>query len=214
MGYAAHPEICLDLLLGEDLVKGFVLGNHNHYVISFQEKADEIRLFVNDYAFAGIKHACAKMTPDHLAAMSSWPKKLVIEDLGLSLSHSSFADDSFGRYVFRGSDLDAEEELNSCPTDLCAIGHTHSPYVYSGDDWFISGDEIPVLGKGVKTLINVGSVGQPRDRDPRACYGLLTFGKEVRFQFRRVVYDIDEAARYIKMVNLPDLCWERLFGGE
>jgi predicted phosphodiesterase len=81
------------------------------------------------------------------------------------------------------------KDLGSRPEDVICFGHTHKPWQR-------------VVG-GVR-FVNAGSVGRPKDGDPRACYVLLTTeGSGVRGEFVRVAYDIDEAARAISKNELP-----------
>lgn len=84
----------------------------------------------------------------------------------------------------------------------CFQGHTHIPGVFTVDREFLPPDDIGHqyrLGQQ-QVMVNVGSVGQPRDNDPRACYVILE-GSIVTF--RRVEYDVDTTAR--KIYNIPDL---------
>jgi putative phosphoesterase len=73
--------------------------------------------------------------------------------------------------------------------DVIVCGHTHRPY-----DKTVAGAR----------FINVGSVGKPKDRDPRACWALIeTAGDAVRVEFRRVAYDVEAAARAVEASELP-----------
>jgi predicted phosphodiesterase len=81
------------------------------------------------------------------------------------------------------------KDLGSRPEDVICFGHTHKPWQRMVD--------------GVQ-FINAGSVGRPKDGDPRACYvSLTTEGSAIRVEFVRVAYDIDEAARAIRESELP-----------
>ena len=80
--------------------------------------------------------------------------------------------------------------LDGYDADLLAFGHTHKPYTR----------EISDAGR----VVNIGSVGKPKDGDPRACYVLLTFGDEIEIEFVRVDYDVEKAARAIEESPLPD----------
>ena len=100
---------------------------------------------------------------------------------------------------------------------LCFLGHTHVPGIFL----LGSGDEVhyvePEEGKrytvsGRKAILNVGSVGQPRDGDPRACWVLAR--DDGSFSFRRVPYEIDRTADKIVSAGLPVSLAERLYVGE
>ena len=97
---------------------------------------------------------------------------------------------------------------------LCFNGHTHVPRTFIRHEGSIqeyeSGD-IQLL-KTNKYLINVGSVGQPRDGDPRAAYGVLDVDSMVYYQ-RRVEYDVEEAQRRILAAGLPEMLARRLGEG-
>ncbi len=92
-------------------------------------------------------------------------------------------------------------------------GHTHVPGIFTESLEFLSPDEIDFVYKldSQKTLCNVGSVGQPRDGDWRACYVLLD-GTTIRY--RRVEYDLETTIRKIRDIEeLDDFLAERLRGG-
>jgi diadenosine tetraphosphatase ApaH/serine/threonine PP2A family protein phosphatase len=81
------------------------------------------------------------------------------------------------------------KDLGSRPEDVICFGHTHKPWQR--------------VVNGVQ-FINAGSVGRPKDGDPRACYvSLTTEGSAIRVEFVRVAYEIDEAARAIRESELP-----------
>jgi diadenosine tetraphosphatase ApaH/serine/threonine PP2A family protein phosphatase len=109
--------------------------------------------------------------------------------------------------------LDAAASFNYQHTSLCFIGHTHSPkaYVRDGSVRIIPLDVL-ALQRGKKYLINVGSVGQPRDGDWRAAYCIYdTTSNEV--QLRRLEYDLAGAQKAIVEAGLPRRLAERLAVG-
>jgi len=102
-------------------------------------------------------------------------------------------------------------------TPLCFVGHTHLPVIYTAtDNHYLARLEIPepntkiVLPK--RAIINPGSVGQPRDRDPRAAFAI--FDSDARtLDFRRVAYDINTVQARMKEAGLPDRHIQRLSAG-
>jgi len=99
--------------------------------------------------------------------------------------------------------------------DKCAVvGHTHVPGVFTDEPDFYAPAELKnkfTFQDGEKCMINVGSVGQPRDNDPRASYVVIEDGC---VEFQRVEYDIDAVARKIKSVpQLNDWLADRLYEG-
>jgi diadenosine tetraphosphatase ApaH/serine/threonine PP2A family protein phosphatase len=129
---------------------------------------------------------------------------------GLSLYHGS-ARDPIWEYVL--SDEAALATLDLAGSPLVLVGHSHVALrvVQSGDELdgglAAAGTEVEL--SGVQVLLNPGSVGQPRDGDPRAAYLLLDLDAQ-RASFRRVEYDIERTQREIRDVGLPELLAARL----
>ena len=98
----------------------------------------------------------------------------------------------------------------------CFVGHTHVPGVFVDDPYFESPDELPEQGvyeiaEDDKVIINVGSVGQPRDRDPRTAYGVIDEG---RVEFVRLEYDVERTVdKILRTPELDDFLGHRLFEG-
>lgn len=213
VGYGPCPRKCLEELLGHRRMAGFIKGNHDYGVGNFDSQADDLQDTVNTNAFAGMEYSRGQMTSELLAEINSWPEKLVVEDIGLSLAHGSFARNHMWRYVNEDDGFFADEELESSSTSICVVGHTHHPFAYQGGKWIAVVRDAPLLINGEKLLVNVGSVGQPRDLNPRASYGLFTFGKKMSFTLRRVVYDVAKTVKAIKLAKLPVFLHERLLSG-
>jgi diadenosine tetraphosphatase ApaH/serine/threonine PP2A family protein phosphatase len=116
----------------------------------------------------------------------------------------------------------ASECLDAQPQRICLIGHSHVACYFtrpngSGDPGDTIGELAPVgtelaLAEG-KWLVNPGSVGQPRDGDPRAAYLMLDTDKWTA-SFRRVEYAVEDAARAIREAGLPRQLADRLFDGQ
>lgn len=122
-------------------------------------------------------------------------------------------------YIFDKDVRDAPDKIESIFERFegaCIVGHTHVPGVFTDEPDFYPPDELGEGGfklrEGEKVIINVGSVGQPRDGDPRACYAML---HEDRIEFHRVEYDVQDTANKIKAIaELDDYLGDRLFGGQ
>jgi len=110
--------------------------------------------------------------------------------------------------------LDAGKNFEHQKRDLCFIGHTHRPAFYvEGEDRTRDVTSIESVTAGRKQLINVGSVGQPRDREERACY--LVYRPERKdVCWRRVDYDIEAAQSAILAAGLPPRFAYRLSHGK
>jgi len=115
---------------------------------------------------------------------------------------------------WEGSDPSKMEEIFAGFDQLCFVGHSHRPGVFTEDRCFLSAADVEDgfdISDG-RYLINVGSVGQPRDHDPRACYVLYT-GDAI--YYRRVAYDIERTAEDIRNIpELGDRLADRLYRGE
>jgi diadenosine tetraphosphatase ApaH/serine/threonine PP2A family protein phosphatase len=101
-------------------------------------------------------------------------------------------------------------------TKICLVGHTHIPMII-----VLDGDEIYVHPEkqisykereDIKLLINIGSVGQPRDRNPDSSYGILDTD-EMLFSLHRIPYDISKAQAKMKKIRMPDFLVNRLAEG-
>jgi diadenosine tetraphosphatase ApaH/serine/threonine PP2A family protein phosphatase len=101
---------------------------------------------------------------------------------------------------------------------ICLFGHTHVPAIYAIHDQpapartDLEDDEVQLPGEG-SVLINVGSVGQPRDGDPRAAYGLLDM-ERMTVRLRRVGYNVADAQARIRAAGLPPALATRLERGQ
>jgi len=119
--------------------------------------------------------------------------------------------DLFGYVV---SQVEAFDSLKLQTTPLCFVGHSHVPaiYVQRGPrevDWINQSEIEYVLPENQKALVNVGSVGQPRDEDPRAAYAICDT-KRRTIAIRRVDYDIASVQRKIRAAGLPEMLAHRL----
>lgn len=122
-------------------------------------------------------------------------------------------------YIFPDDVLNATDKLKQIfaqVDDLAVVGHTHVPGVFTSEPDFYPPDEIGSNGvykflEGEKAVINVGSVGQPRDHDPRASYVILY---PDRVEFIRIEYPVEETAKAIKAIpELSDWLADRLYEG-
>jgi diadenosine tetraphosphatase ApaH/serine/threonine PP2A family protein phosphatase len=110
---------------------------------------------------------------------------------------------------------DAWTEMESYPESVCLIGHSHYPGAFErhDDDIRYTRAEELVLREGRQYLVNVGSVGQPRDNDPRAAYMLFDLETR-RLRHVRVVYDVRAAQEKILAAGLPHFLAARLAAGD
>jgi len=122
-------------------------------------------------------------------------------------------------YIFPQDVISATDKMRSLfelVEDIAVVGHTHVPGVFTDEPDFYPPEEVGEgavyrFMSGERAIINVGSVGQPRDHDPRASYAML---HEDRVSFHRVEYDIGAVAEKIYAIpELGDYLAERLYKG-
>lgn len=121
-------------------------------------------------------------------------------------------------YIFQEDVTNAPDKIESIfdrVARICIVGHTHVPGVFTDEPDFYPPSELGDAGykllEGEKAVVNVGSVGQPRDGDPRASYAILHGD---RVEFVRVPYDIDVTAKKIKLIpELSNWLGDRLYEG-
>lgn len=200
VGYNACPHECLEIV--RSLGCPVVMGNHDHYVSSVQNLDD-----FNPHAAAVIEWTRGQLTDEEMEYLASLP--FVKTAMGITLVHATMdGPESFG-YVF--DHLQAEAHFTHQITPLCFHGHTHCPMIYEKQlsaVYRIDAQDFR-LPIGRKYFVNVGSVGQPRDGDPRAAYAIYEPKSRI-LTFRRLDYDIAAAQERIRMAGLPERLAERL----
>ena len=208
VGYGADPAPCLETVAERAIA--VVGGNHEHGAAGLMDLA-----WFNPVAREAALWTRGRLTPDALAWLGALPLRATVGDA--TLAHASPSRPEEWDYL-----LSAEDGFAVFPdfeTRLCFVGHSHRPGLWSlgsgGPDHegrFAVWPAEVSLDDGRRHLINVGSVGQPRDRDARAAYGLWDVDAR-RVEIRRVVYDHREAARRILAAGLPRILADRLASG-
>lgn len=200
IGYGPNPRECIDYVMKVDAC---ILGNH-----------DQGALFDPEGFNSGAERAIF-WTREQLEAPSNNPEQDAkrwdflgelprsIRENGALFVHGS-ARNPLNEYVFPEDVYNPKkmEKIFALMERLCFQGHTHVPGVFTEDLKFYSPEDINYTYElsDSKTMFNVGSVGQPRDGDPRACYLILEDGAVT---YRRVEYPFEETAR--KIHDIPDL---------
>ena len=211
VGYGPNPRECLEAAMAWDVV---LLGNHDHAAMvgpeDFHPVAERALLWSRAQLDAPV--------PSPSDAAQRWAflgDRPVLHREGDRLFVHASARDPLWEYVFPEDADDAErmQALFTRVAHLCFQGHTHVPGIFTEGPDFITPQQADHAYRPTteKAMINVGSVGQPRDGDWRACYVLLD-GDTIRF--RRVEYDVDTTVAKIHATpKLP--CWlgDRLLVG-
>ena len=204
VGYNAAPAECIHLVRDELACRHVVRGNHDHYV----SYPDEVKLEEFHPAAASVvEWTRRQLTPGDAQWLHDLPLSRPV--MGFTLVHSTLDMPDRWGYVF--DDLQANANFVYQRTPICFHGHTHVPIIYEktalGMEHYDPQDFAVQLGQ--KLFINVGSVGQPRDGDPRASYVIYSMAdKSIRF--RRLEYDVAAAQERIRSAGLPERCAARL----
>ena len=205
VGYGPNPEECITLLREKFVV--MIAGNHDWAVAG----KTEIDTF-NSIARHAIEWTSAHLSPDDKKFLSELPLKK--EEEGLTFVHASPLNPQDWVYIFSGNE--ALRNLRAAKNDLCFVGHSHIPAVFVltefGELFFSKNFSEIVLEGKMRLLINVGSVGQPRDGSALASYGILDMKKRV-FYLRRVRYSVETTQKKIVAAGLPSILAERLSRG-
>jgi len=166
-----------------------IRGNHDRAVI-----LDDYSYF-NPYAAAAARWTRERLSSENMKYLISLKDSMVLDYEGfrIAMHHGAPFDEDYYVYPEEAN----EKLLDYDNADILILGHTHVPFV-------------KVFGK--RMIINPGSVGQPRDGDPRAAYAILDLKKR-RYEIRRVDYPIEEVYDKIVEENLPIFLGERLFLG-
>ena len=204
VGYGASPNECIERL--RPRLEESVVGNHDLAAVGKLA----LRGFHEDAASAA-RWTDAALTPANRAWLESLPFERAWQ--GARLVHAAPSKPSEWRYVL--SPRDAQREFGAFEERVCFIGHSHFPCVFDQGPaglHFRRDDEI-TLEPGHRYLVTVGSGGQPRDGDPRACFALYDpeagFVRNVRLE-----YDVESAMKKIVAAGLPGFLAERLQWGE
>jgi predicted phosphodiesterase len=207
VGYNADPVACLELIQSMQIPT--VRGNHDEEAIS-----ESNPLGMNPIAYASLMWTRNQLNDDHKKYLRRAPFQRILPNQVVLVHATQDKPNSWG-YVIN-SDM-AHHSMNVLRDNqyLCFNGHTHVPRLFIRTVDGIVNEYAPcdlALDPANKYLINVGSVGQPRNGIPKAAYGILDLRNNCYYQ-RYVDYDIAESQRRIIAAGLPDFLAERLASG-
>lgn len=204
VGYGPQPNEVISAL--QEMGARTVLGNHDGAAIGIVDTND-----FNPDAAEAIAWTAGAIDANTRAYLASLPEMRCEGEL--TAVHGS-PRDPIWEYIV--SPRVAAANLDSFKSRHCLFGHTHLPVIFRADDGRIeivtATDDSPVAIDSQRSLINPGSVGQPRDGNPHAAY-LVLDTESRRVEFRRVAYDIDLTQRLMRAAGLPPRLAERLAYG-
>ena len=205
VGYGANPSECVEKFVSLPKARA-VLGNHDAAVIDTSQR----ELF-NPVARAGILYSEANLTENGREYLRKLPMLIDVDSEFVAVHSSPFRP---AAWVYVVEPLEAADAFHAMTPALAFIGHTHFPAVHSDN-----GSVVPLapedgvrVNANKKIMVNVGSVGQPRDGDARSAY--VVYDSESKsISIHRVEYDVDRAAAKILDAGLPPMLADRLRRG-
>ncbi len=199
VGYGADPSLCLQTL--RELGCHSVAGNHDRAVTGKLDTA-----YFNAFAREAVDWTRKQLVQEQLDYLDSL--ELVIENPDITITHAGLHNPEAFDYI--QTSYDAFRSFQVMKTLVCFIGHSHVPVTFlRGERIFISTESQIQANEHDQCLINVGSVGQPRDDNPKAAFGTFDTDSKL-FQLYRIDYDIEKASRKILDAGLPTILAERL----
>jgi predicted phosphodiesterase len=206
VGYGANPNECIELI--KKACPVCILGNHDAAAVNLLSTEH-----FNVHAKIAIDWTAENLAPEGQTFLRSLPLKE--NQSSNTFVHATPYEPNMWYYIT--SLEEAAFNFQFFDTPFCFVGHTHIPiiivlenekevYVHQGTA--ISFGEM----KQTRFLINVGSVGQPRDRNPLSCYGILDMDAQT-FSYRRIAYDIAKTQNKMRKIKMPDFLITRLKDG-
>lgn len=206
VGYGAEPGAVIDRVRALNPL-ATIRGNHDKAACGIEDGSS-----FNYVARLAAQWTFDALSEEHRAYLRALPQGPVTIDETIEICHGAPFDED--HYIFDADD--ASHALDSATRPLCLFGHTHLPVVFRRNPNIFDGflpegpnDSLIQIEGGLNYLINVGSVGQPRDGDPRAAFGLYD-STGPSLVIRRIEYPLQVAQRRILDAGLPASLANRL----
>lgn len=212
VGYGPNPNEVVERIIGLKPV-AVVRGNHDKVACGIEEAEG-----FNAVARNAARWTLDMLTPEYREWLAAMPEGPTIVDDVVEICHGSPFDED--AYIF--DELDAVRALKVSTRPLCLFGHTHYPVTFElSEEAFdtlgpaAAGETQLIMKPGAKYLLNPGSVGQPRDGDPRAAYAIVdtAAAKGPRVELIRLSYPVEETQGKIMAAGLPEVLAQRLAVG-
>jgi diadenosine tetraphosphatase ApaH/serine/threonine PP2A family protein phosphatase len=204
VGYGANPEQCVEAVREKGCIT--IAGNHDFAAIG---KVDTE--FFNPYAKKSIEWTTANLSEDAKHYLRNLPLKLVVGDF--TISHGTIHNPQNFGYI--STNWDVIMSLQEMSTHIGFLGHSHVPVTFFESEPLSYTLENIIQVGSLRVIANIGSVGQPRDGNPKASFAIYTNeGEEKSIEVRRIDYDIAAAQAKILKAGLPEILAERLALGQ
>lgn len=203
VGYGGNPNECVEVLRERKIPT--IAGNHDYAALGLIDIT-----YFNEVAKRAILWTREQLRPDNEEFLRAMP--MSIEAADMLFVHASPRNPESWNYVITMGD--ARQSFQHFGQRVCFIGHSHTPFIVESNGAGLTCPDTPgvELRDDCRYLVNVGSVGQPRDRNPDACFAI--FDREAsRIDIHRVEYDLASAQDEIRNNGLPIELAERLAYG-
>jgi predicted phosphodiesterase len=210
VGYGPNPNECIELI--RDIFRlNIVIGNHDAACCGLKDIT-----WFNEYAKMAIIWTRKNLSEPNRMYLITLPKILTLPEESITITHGS-PREPIDEYLLEKDQF--IQNLQYFTTKICFVGHSHVPVVFMHDLFTkvnafakpIEGEKIKIQ-ENFKYIINVGSVGQPRDFDPRACCAIYDT-KNQEIEFFRLDYDFTKTQEKMYKYRLPFFLIERLAEG-
>ena len=195
VGYGASPNECVDRVRA--IAQIVLLGNHDAAAVDAS-----IAQHFTPLAKASAGWTAAALSPDRKTYLTTL-SYFHTEGEALFVHATPLSPAS---WMYLMDDADARDAFPHFTQRICFIGHTHRPIIYG------EAGPAEVIDSRRRYIVNVGSVGQPRDGSPDASYGIFDT-MDGSYRNIRISYDVEVAAKKIREVGLPFQLAERLYFG-
>jgi len=196
VGYGANPSECIKIIRERGLPA--VMGNHDEYVTLLMDPGVEK---LREEIQQAIYWTQNNLSMDELRWLANLPMRIETDDF--TVLHASF---HTIRWAYCLDEATFAANFKQQNVYLAFCGHSHSPLLgmeVPNETPYVDYIRKTVLKPGLKYMINVGSVGQPRDRDPRACAVIYDLESN-ELELLRIEYDIAAAQAKIRAAGLPE----------
>jgi len=207
VGYGPDPDKVIAQFKELPHVRS-VRGNHDKVIADLESSS----LFNPAAAFSA-EWSKLKISPPNYQFLKKLPKGPQVIDRFITICHGSTFDEDY--YVF--SQFEASESFKFMETSIGFFGHTHFPIIY-----YLRNEKLDIvhltentrikLDANTRYLINPGSIGQPRDKNPASSFIIFDSGK-MEISFNRFSYDVTKTQKKIREAGLPELLASRLEAG-
>lgn len=204
VGYGCNPKECLELVSKNCEIK--LVGNHEFMVMNLVSEKN-----CNSIALKSLKWTQDQLTDYEMTMLEEFELERTIENF--HFVHASPHEPDEWNYIL--DPVQADLAFKALKTNYCFVGHSHVPLICVERT-----EELPriktghdfVMDEDYRYIINVGSVGQPRDNDPNSCY-ITVDTDSLDIKYHRIEYDVSKTQQKMTQAELPEMLVDRLSVG-